>query len=368
VALFFINGLTHVSLAEQARFAYFFDASGAFWKVEAYSNQVIAHGKLQELDELKKLMPPEVRDGVLVNGLQYDPNLHRVYLVIQKKIWWVTQQETELFQIFVLELPTFRLVTTFPQKPLDFVPRFLITPDGEKLLMSRGSVKGEASKTHIFTLETYDARSFKLLSKKSREVPEEELGNKTVGDYIKAAQGAYFSENARFGPDGETIYDEGYQIVGDRVVNQVQRPLPAEVERFNTAHPCVSGSCFLLQRVDEEGGRMLFWERAYQERVRPIYDGSTGKSWEEQYRVLYATGRFALYDALASPKLREFKFKELEGDDPKVIGFTPDGQVMYWAKGTKELYAVNLTGDPKPVRIEVFGLYAQSAWCVFADR
>jgi|GEM_PF-6713683 len=356
-----------VGLAEKGRFAYFFDQSGNFLKIKVSNNKVIAHGRLREIDGLGKLLPSDVRDGVLVNALRYDPHLDRIYLVIQKTRW-VTHQGKARFQIFVLELPTFRLVATFPQEPFDFVPRFLITPDGSKLLLSYSESRDEVPKKHVFILETYDTRSFQLLSRKSREVLEEKLGHRTTADYIKAAQGLYFSENAHFGPDGETIYDEGYQIIGDQAIKQVPPILPPEIEKFSAQHPCWPHSCFLLRWIDERRRRILLWELVYQERTRPIYDGSTGRSWEERYRVPYATGRFALYDALARPRLSEFQIKALEGENPRLISFTPDGRVMYWAKGNKELYAVTLTPNPRPVRIEIHGLRAHDAWCIFADR
>jgi hypothetical protein len=94
--------------------------------------------------------------------------------------------------------------------------------------------------------------------------------------------------------------------------------------------------------------------------------------WEVQKGGDQSTGRFALYDALATKKVREFYLKELEGHYPKVVATRPDGQAVYFAvekeSGKEELYAVDVSKDMTATRIELLRIAPLNAHYVFADR
>jgi hypothetical protein len=348
-----------ISAQEEAGYAYFFDFAGKFIKVELATNRVVAHGALMEVEGLKGVLPTW-RGECNTCRVRYDPNLNRLYILAS--VDGQHSYETMTLRVLAVELPRFKLVGKVDiSKAKPGEVGMLVTPDGNRLLV--GYEAPSQGENWVFVRETYDTRSFKRMDSKRQAVPRDPY------DPIAVAK-ARFSDKAYFAPDGETIYDEEYAIKGELVAPRPKRSLPAEVERFVKENPNFSRYSPIW--LDESGRRILVWEMEYRERIRKHFDGSTGKTTEEKYSTEYATGRFAIYDALAGKKLRELRIKELEGDTPKLISITPDGRLMYFSKWVDEqygeLYAVDLMKEVPPVQLQLFGLDSYHAQCFFADR
>jgi hypothetical protein len=321
---------------EQARFAYLIDESGHYLKVNLTSTQVVRHGWFGETRELQPVMP-EGREASFASQVPYDPNRHRIYVLAIEP---VLGQPTKRW-VVVLELPTFKLIGRMDLMNGDIVPRMLLTPDGERLLVSYEATTYESgSRDFVFFREVYDTRTFKRLEQKRYEVPREPSDPKAMAK-------ARFSKEARFAADGKTIIDGEYEILDDQVTPHHQSVrLPKEVDDLLKR---VKGRpYFTWERLDEAGQRVLLWEKQ---------DGRDR-----------ATGRVVLYDALAQPKTREFYLKELAVEDPKIFGIWPNGRGFFFAKGREELYAVKVDKDVKPIRLELHGLQPYLSECIFADR
>jgi hypothetical protein len=338
---------------------------GRFIKIEVATNRVVTRGSLLEVKEARALFPESFREtGIGVHC--YDRNTGRLYVTAPQNAflsWDKHGRGTVRYRVVIFELPTFRLMGNIElTEPVYIGPNILLTPDGDRLLVSY-EVVSDDDKHWVFVKEEFNTKSLERIESKREAV------SRTPYNPIAVAK-ARFSDKAYFAPDGETIYDEEYAIKGELVTLRPKRQLPAKVEQFVKEHPNFfrHGPMWL----DESGRRILLWEMDYRERVRKHFDGSTGKTTEEKYTIEYATGRFAIYDALAEKRLREWRVQELEGDTPKLISIAPDGRLMYFSKWVDEqygeLYAVDLTKEAPPVRLPLFGLDAYHVQCFFADR
>jgi hypothetical protein len=248
------------------------------------------------------------------------------------------------FWVLVLELPTFKLIGRMDLMEGDFSPNMLLTPDGERLLMSYKVTSYEpGSKNFIFFREVYDTQRFKRLDQKRYEVPREPYDPKALAK-------ARFSNKARFAADGKTIVDEGYEVIDSQVRVYQSAPLPKEVLEYLKTHPH-----FSIEELDEVGRRILLPERKPDQQ-------------HPGYHEDYYTGRVALYDALPRPNIREFYLEALAGQYPKIFGIWPDGRGFFFAKGSEELYAVKVDNDIKPIRLPLHGLQPRLSECIFADR
>jgi hypothetical protein len=306
---------------------------------------VVAHGSLLDVKEARQLFPEGFRE-TSISVCCYDRNTGRLYVIAPEGAflsWDKYGRGTIRTRVVVFELPTLRLIGSVAlAEPVYQGPNLLLTPDSQRLLVSYEVVPDEG-KHWVFMKEVFDTKGLERVVLKREQVAREPFDPQALAK-------ARFSEKARFAADGKTILDEEYEIVNGQVRHREWPPASEELLVYLKEHPK-----FHLERLDEAGRRILMWELICEE------------NFAGRYRTRYATGRFALYDALAVKKLREFSVKELEGDYPKIVAISPNSQMMYFAVGNDRLYAVKLT-DMTPVGITLSGLSAQDVQCVFADR
>jgi len=334
------------SQSDNWSYAYFFSGVGEFVKVEVATNRVVARGSLLEVEEARHLFPPFFREtGIGV--CCYDRNMGWLYVLAPKEAflsWDKKGNATARYRVVIFELPAFRLIGSAElAEPVYKGPNLLLTPDGKRLLVSYKVVSDDEA-YWVFIREIYETRGLKRIQLKRIRVEQEPFDPKALAR-------ARFTRKARFAADGETIIDGFYEIVGDEVFPHRPAPWPEEVSKYKQTHPD-----FFVVRLDEGGRRLLLWELKQNQKVKG------------RYYQRYATGRFALYEALARPRLREYRLAELEGSLPRVVAVTPGGEKVYFAVGKEKLYAIEVAKGMKADRIDLGGLSALHVTCVFADR
>ncbi|RMD63664.1 hypothetical protein D6833_05385 [Candidatus Parcubacteria bacterium] len=324
------------------RYAYFFSGIGKFVKVEVATNRVVARGSLLEIEGARHLFP-EFEPNISVWG--YDRHTGWVYVTAPIEDLASKKSDPVLrYRVVVLTLPEFQLVGHAElAEPVYQGPNLLLTPDGKRLLVSYEVVSDDDA-YWVFVREIYDTRGLRRIELKRARVAREPYDPEAVAR-------ARFTRKARFAADGETIIDGRYEIVGDRVFPHRPAPWPEEVSKYRQAHPD-----FFVVRLDKGGRRLLLWELKQNQKVKG------------RYYQRYATGRFALYEALATPRLREYRLAELEGGFPRVVAVTPGGDKVYFAVGKEKLYVIEVTKGMKVNQIDLGGLSALHVTCVFADR
>lgn len=329
-----------IGQSHPVRFAYLIDVGGKYIKVALATHRVVARGSLEEIEELRSVMP-EGREATPAALVRYDPTYNRLYVLAVQGPGHDIGQPTKRW-VLVLKLPTFELVRRIDLVEGDVSPSMLLTPDGERLLVSYEVNDPKAknnAENFVFLREVYDTKSFQRVEQQRYEVPREPYDPKAIAR-------VHFSNEARFAADGQTIIDGLYEIVNGQVYRRQPPSLPKEVRQY--LKRTEGRPYFLIKRLDRIGRRLLLWE---------VQDGGR-----------QATGRFMLYDELAHPRLQEFYVKELEGRYPKIIAIWPDGRGFFFAKGDKELYVVKVANGLRAIRLETGDLQPSLCECIFTDR
>ncbi|MEM4413060.1 MAG: hypothetical protein QXD59_02160 [Candidatus Caldarchaeum sp.] len=229
----------------------------------------------------------------------------------------------------------------------------------------------------VFVREVYDTGSFKLLETKKAVVPRDQWTP-------EAGRNVYFSRNARFSEDGQTIYDEDtgddlglrfprafdgeeYVINGDHVAKRKKPDWPAPVKEFMAKNPNFSS---VWSTSSPE--RVLLVDLKYRQVTETIQDPKSGEvrpTGRTYPGNSFTTGQVVYYDAMVGGRLKQFIVKELAGDKPRVLAITPDGRTAYFEKlndqGQWEHYAIDLLSG-KAVKLELFN--STHVRCIFADR
>lgn len=344
------NGIVLPSVAKEAQFLYFIsDLTGKFIKVDLETQQVVEHGTIAQDERTQKMLPPFIRDAVLIHQALYDASTEWLYLLAQKDVG-LTRGSTLRTQVLVLRLPTFEFVGALHEDaPVTAGANLFLSQDGKRLLLTY--VKRESDERSILISELYDTATLELIKSQKTEIPEN-------WHKVDQLSGSYL------GLDLTTIYEGRFKHKEGCGKNYRKGGyVPPEVERFVKQHPSSFFNKIFLN------GKIILWESKTRQHVRhyPVEKGGKKQEIEEKYKVKYSTGWFLVYDQFGQ-KLFELTSPELAGEYPQVITVTPDGRTLYFAIGGKRLYAIDLTKKKPPVRIDTHGIDARFTICIFADR
>jgi len=393
--------------AAATEFAYFFNLTGDFEKISLVTGEEVAHGQVPPAVGVVRPLQRSGFDGCVFCSARYDSHLGRLYAVMAKEARG-SDDNTKNFKIFALDLPgmkTSASIEVGSDEPIE-----LLTRDGHTLVTSyQSSSKDEKSNELSFGLSIYSAPSLKLLQT-IRE-------NIAISSYIGGAViKTKLSEQAYFGEDGKTIYDqfskselEGNKITrgeinpsellaksGDKLLEPFRQVNPQTKTFFFDVDYCDSAAGKALvalnpgknvaqgvMAVDLESKSLSPIIKLAQVTVSTAHltpDGSqiliedselrhpAGAKPDEPQEAIFRTGKLSIFDTATGAKVREITASDLSGFDSRLICISPDGRLAFIAKGG-HLFDVNLGGGTISQKRTSPGFFFDR-WtqCLMADR
>ena len=390
-----------------SHFAYFFGASGEFLKLERVRLSVSALWALPLVAGNDTILPEyvsphsHIAQQWLSLNLTYNSRLKQIYGVFPKK---VGEKPEEQVAIIALQLPEFRIIADID---VSQAPELLVTPDGRRLFAS--SVQQNSTSTLdniVASIDVYDTSTFKRIDQIRETVSRQ--------GYLMAAVviNSSFQKGAYFSGDGTTIYNrlEKIKVLSNRMhkehinpielLNSSQKVLlrPFETRDAITGKPWLpfsfsdsaSGLALIalsnasrtrntLISIDLDSVKVLSIIESPQGRAHLTSDGRSvvleeiewrqEMQYEKKTDVAYKTGRFLIYDPFTGNQISELRQTVLAGreDDHKLICIAPSNDQFFYLAGS-EIYAISITADALPVRIQSDFIASQWTECIFADR
>src|ERR1044072_1903622 len=192
--------------ATEKRYAYAFDCSGAYLKIDTSTRQIAAQGKIWESAARIKQQETINFDGCLLSSVQVDADAGLLYAVVARegKVGALGRMR---YRVVALQLPTFKLV-----KSLDLIPAIdgsitiLLTPDRRELLLSYSSYeKIKNGEGWHNVLARYLVPAFKEINTSNEFRSSTDVDPNPLG--ITISSSAYWSKQGRL-IDGDRVLDE----------------------------------------------------------------------------------------------------------------------------------------------------------------
>jgi hypothetical protein len=393
--------------ASAIKFAYFFDLTGDFEKIALATGEEVAHGQIPPAVGIVDPFQQSGFDGCVFCGARYDGRLGRLYAVMAKEAS-TSEDDTKPFAIVALDLPQMKVAASVDIGMAQ--PVVLLTPDGQTLLASyQLSSKDAKSNELSFDLSVYSAPSLKLLQTIRESTT---IAAYTGGAVIKAK----LSEQAYFGADSKTIYDEfsKSELAGDKITREEINPseLLAKsqdklLEPFRLVNPQTKASFFFVNYADSEAGKALVALNAGKNAPQAVLtidlntkslspaigvaqvtvstahltpDGKqilfenselrhpTGAKPDEPQEAIFKTGTLLIFNTATGEKVREIKASDISGFDSHLVCISSDDRLAFFAHAG-HLFGVDLVaGTVSRERTRPGFVFDQWTQCVLADR
>jgi hypothetical protein len=385
-------------------YAYLVDCSGDYIRIDTEKQQIVSRGKIWDGPLGEAIRPSEWMrfDGCLVHGIQHDSQGGLIYIVAPKE-GTVDTQGRNHYRIAALKLPNLELIKKVELKPaLDTPPAILLTPEGGELLVSYSIAEQSQGKDLWHdVVQRYRVPEFEQVETAedlySFSAYEE---NPMLG--LRFSDHAYFDKAGRIvdrnkvlGKDGKILHrTDGYSLLTDSIkqtLRQLERTgvggrkylditfadsaadrLLFVIGRDSENNHVVNGSGLLV--YDVEGGHTLSpvvtpyamapFDPTHsgtptahltpngdlivveQYEWRDINQDSTFPSDYQRFK----TGEIALYDVNTGSLLSKIFLDPPPGFFAHVIGFSPDGKLMYYLS-QDYIYGVDLSGNQPPKKL-----------------
>lgn len=385
-------------------YAYLFDCSGSYIRIDTEKQQIISRGKIWDGASGETIRPAEWTrfDGCLVNGVQHDPQAGLIYVVVPKEGTVDTQGKSH-YRIAALKLPNLDLIKKIDLKlALDTIPAILLTPEGGELLVSYSIAEQSQGKDLWHdVIQRYRTPEFEQVGTKedlySFSAYED---NPMLG--LRFSDHAYFDKAGRIVDRNKVLDKDGkifHMIDGYSLLTSSLKQTFRQLERTG-----VGGRKYLdITFADSAADRLLFVigrdsknNRVVNGSGLLVYDGESGHTLSpvvtpyamapfdpthsgtptahltpngdlivvEQYEwrdinqdstfpsdyQRFKTGEIALYDVNTGSLLSKIFLDPPPGFFARVIGFSPDGKLMYYLS-QNYIYGVDLSGNQPPKKL-----------------
>jgi hypothetical protein len=390
-----------------SHFAYFFGASGEFLKLERVRLSITALWALPLVAGNDTILPEyvsphsHVAQQWLSANLTYNSRLKQIYGVFPKRM---SERAEEQVAIIALQLPELRIIADID---VSQAPDLLVTPDGRRLFASSVQQNGSSTLDNIIAkIDIYDTSTFKRIDQIRETVPRQSYLMATVAINSSFQKGAYFSD------DGTIIYNrlEKIKVLGNGMHKEHINPIgllssaqkvllrPFETTDAITGKPWLpfsfsdsaSGLALIALSnasrtrntfisIDLDSVKILSIVESPPGRAHLTSDGRNivleeiewrqEMQYEKKTDVAYKTGRFLIYNPFTGNQISELRQTILAGpeDDHKLICIAPSNDQFFYLAGS-ELYAIRITVDTLPVRIQSDFIASQGTECIFSDR
>jgi hypothetical protein len=391
--------------ASGAAFVYFFDLTGDYERIALATGEEVAHGQIPAAAGVVEPLQQSGFDGCIFCEARYDRNLGLLYAVIAKEAR-ISDEGTKHFAIVALALP--QMTTSASKSSGVAEPVVLLTPDGRRLLASyQLNSTDDKAKKMSFALSIYRAPTLKLL----RTIHQ----TTTPAAYLAGAGvKAKLSEQAYFGPDGKTIYDQlsrselvGYKITkgeidpsellaksGDRLLEPFRDPQTKAYSFAVSYADSAAGKALVAINAGKNAPQGVLTVDLDTRSLSPVIrvaqvtvstahltpDGRqilieefelrhpAGAKPDEPQQAIFKTGKLLIFNAATGEKVREIVASDVSGFDSRLLCISPDGGLAFFAH-TSHLFGVNLVaGTVSQVHTSPGFVFDRWTECVLADR
>ena len=390
-------------------YAYFFDLTGDFEKIDLASRKEAAHRQIPAAAKIVDPFQTSGVDGCVFCGARYDRKFGRFYLVMAKQAddSDTTANSADNFEIVAVAPPGMQTIT---RSDVSFaVPTILVNPEGTRVLASYqltpdASTAGQLS----YGLSIFRAPELKLVRADKESTTTEAF---TAGYVFKSR----FSEHACFGPDG-SIYDQfsrstfaddqlskaeidpvallvksGEKMLApfalvdvtskaktfevtyvDLAAGQVLAALNAsgkgpqaliviDLKTQSTSSPMkVSQVTVPATHLTPDGEQIVIEESELRHRERAKAD--------EPQEALFKTGKVAIFNVATGAKIREISAPKISGFDSSLLCMSGDAKSAFFAH-EHHLFVVDLMTETT-LEVPAQPQFVFDKWtkCVMADR
>jgi hypothetical protein len=379
-------------------YVYFFGCLGTYLQLETTTHEVRARGTIWDAPSAAVIRPDAVTtaDGCLLNQVEYDRHTGVLYVVLSQELR-LDPEGRRQYRIAVLQLPHFTLMTKRDiNVALEEPPRIALSPDGSTLLVNftlqEDSPQGETERDVLFR---YRGPALQ------QDIPPQEVRRLSAQQAI--THGLYLSKRAYWSRQGHIVDEnllldehgnvlrrvDGYALLTDtikgtfRSLERLEGPQKQALD-ISFADSAAGRILFVLgwdmtPNRQTGGSGLLVYDTATDQTLPPIllpYRAApalpsrmgtptahltpTGEFavvenyvWRQAAQETpgtpaferFKTGEMAIYNVQTGTRVQTIHLTPAPGWYAHVIGFSPDGQLMYYFS-PEHLYAVYpLTGQ-----------------------
>ena len=391
---------------KQKSYAYFFNLTGDFEKIELGTKKEVDHGQVPVAAKIVRPFQTSGFDGCIFCSVRYDKRYGRFYVVMAKHVD-DSGNGGDNFEVVSVAPP--RMYTAMRADVSATTPNILVSPDGSRVLASyqinfRDTPDGQLA----FGLSIFNAPALKLLRADKESTTTEAFANGYVFKLLLSGQ-------AYFGEDG-SIYDQFSRamLVNDQLQKTTIDPVALLVRSggkalapFALVDVNTKASTFEVSYVDSTAGKTLAALNASGKGPQAlividlkskglsapikvsnlaipathlIADGTQILVEESELRhredakpdepqdALFKTGKLTIFNVVGSNKPREVSSPKPSGSDSRLICTSADGKTALFTHDA-HLFAIDLIkGTTLDVGTQPQFAFDQWTKCVMADR
>lgn len=391
---------------KKSGYAYFFDLTGDFEKIDLGTRKEAAHGQIPAAAQLVKPFQTSGVDGCVLCGVRYDRSTGRFYVVMAKPSD-SSDNRGDNFEIVAADPSNMHTVT---RADVSFaVPVILVNPEAKRVLASyQLNPDAPAAGQLSYGMSIFRAPELKLV----RTDKESTTADAVVAGYLFKIK---FSEQAYVGTDG-SIYDQFSRstfthdqlkrVETDAVALFVKSGDKA-LAPFALVDLTTKGKTFEVTYIDSAAGKVLAGLNASGKglqglividlktkavstaiKVQQVTVPAThltpdakqivveeselrhreGAKPDETPEALYQTGKLTIFRTATAERIREIAAPQTAGFDSQLICMSADAKNAFFAH-EHHLFVVDLiAGTSSEVRTQPEFVFDKWARCVMADR
>ena len=392
--------------AKKSDFAYFFNVTGDFEKIDLGTGKEASHGQVPVAAKLVQPFQSSGFSGCILCGVRYDRRYGRFYLVLAKHLD-DAENDGDNFEIVSVAPP--RMYTAMRADVSFAAPILLINRDGSRVLASyQRNPNATAAGQLDYGLSIFNAPALKLIRADKDSISADAFAN---GSIVKSQ----FSDQAYFAEDG-SIYDQFSRstLVNDQLNRVTIDPVKVlvksghkELAPFALVDVNTKASTFEVSYVDSASSKTLVALNASGKGPRALLvidvrkqtfsapvkvpevvipathltpDGlqilieeselrhREGAKPDEPQDALFKTGKLTLYDVSGSKKVHEISSPVISGYNSRLVCTSADAKTAFFAHDD-HLFAIDLLKG-KTLEIATQPQFVFDKWtrCVMADR
>ena len=391
---------------KQKSYAYFFNLTGDYEKIELDSKKETDHGQVPVAAKIVSPFQTSGFNGCIFCSVRYDKRYGRFYIVLAKHVGDPASSGNS-FEVVSIAPP--RMYTAMRADVSYTTPNIMVNLEGSRVLASYQINPSDVSDGQLaFGLSIFNAPALKLIRADKESTTTEAFAN----GYMFKLQ---FSESAYFGEDG-SIYDQFSRsmLVNDQLQKTTIDPVALLVRSggkalapFALVDVNSKSSTFEVGYVDSAAGKTLVALNASgkgpqalividlksKELSAPIKvsdltipathltaDGKQILIEESELRhredakadepqeALVKTGKLTILNLTGSQKPREVSAPKISGSDARFMCTSADGKNAFFAHAG-HLFAIDLVkGTTLDVATQPQFAFDQWTKCAMADR